>query len=237
MRNDLSEHEIRVLGVLLEKSVATPDQYPLTLNALVNGCNQKTSREPVMALNQGEVLRTVRQLEDKYLVTTAAGGRSNVEKFSQRLVNTPMAELQLSEAEYAVVALLMLRGAQTPGELKSRSGRLHTFADNAEVQEVLRGLMEREEGSVVARLPRSAGRLDSEYVHLFAGEVESAPEEAATERALRRDRVSELEDRVAALEAALLDLAGRLGEQVQLAPAAGSADGFGEESSEGPPDG
>lgn len=219
MRNDLSEHEIRVLGVLLEKSVTTPDQYPLTLNALANGCNQKSSRDPVMELNQGEVLRAVRQLEDKYLVTTTAGGRSNVEKFTQRMVNTPMAELQLSAAEYSVVTLLMLRGAQTPGELKSRSGRLHAFADNSEVQETLRGLMERAEGAIVARLPRRSGRLDSEYVQLFAGERESAPEEAAVDRAPRRDRVSELEDRVTALEAALIDLAARLGESVQLGSA------------------
>ena len=101
MRNNLSEHEIRVLGVLLEKSVTTPDQYPLTLNALTNGCNQKSSREPVFGLTHGEVLRAVRQLDNKYLLSTTAGGRSNVEKFSQRLVNTPMAELQLNEAEYA----------------------------------------------------------------------------------------------------------------------------------------
>ena len=218
MRHDLSEHEIRVLGVLLEKSVTTPDQCPLTLNALTNGCNQKSSREPVMDLTQGEALRAVRQLEGKYLLTVTAGGRSNVEKFTQRLVNTPMAELQFSEAEYAVVTLLMLRGAQTPGELRSRSGRLHTFADNAAVQETLRGLIERGEGAVAARLPRTAGRLDSEYVHLFAGERESAPEEAPVERAVRQDRVGDLEARVARLEAAFAELAGRLGETTDLGP-------------------
>lgn len=216
MRNNLSEHEIRILGVLLEKSVTTPDQYPLTLNALTNGCNQKSSREPVLGLTQGEVLRAVRQLDNKYLLSTTAGGRSNVEKFSQRLVNTPMAELQLNEAEYAVVTLLMLRGAQTPGELKSRSGRLYAFSDNAEVQETLRHLLEHEGGAVVARLPRTSGRLDSEYVQLFAGEQQSALEEAGVHRARRRDRVGELEARVGALEAALQDLAGCLGETVAL---------------------
>ena len=225
MRHDLNEHEIRVLGVLLEKSVTTPDQYPMTLNALTNGCNQKTSREPVMDLSQGEVLRAVRQLEDKYLLSVTAGGRSNVEKFTQRLVNTPMAELQLTEAEYAVVTLMMLRGPQTPGELRSRSGRLYSFADNAEAQETLRGLIEREEGAVAARLPRTAGRLDNEYTHLFAGEFESAPEEAASaERVPRRDRVGDLEARVAALESALLDLATRLGESIDLSEQQSSDD-------------
>ncbi len=220
MHNDFSAIEIRVIGVLLEKAVTTPDQYPMTLNAVMIGCNQKTSRDPVMELSSGEVLRTLRQLEDRYLVSVTPGARAGVEKFVQRICNTPMAELKLDEAGYAVVTLLLLRGPQTPGELRSRSGRLHGFEDNAAVVETLKGLIEREEGSLVARLPRKQGRQDSEYMHLFAGEIESAPEEApvyTSSRSPRPDRVGELEARVTRLEQALQTLAGRLGEVVDLA--------------------
>jgi len=217
----LTPEELRIIGCLMEKAVTTPDQYPLTLNALTNACNQKSSREPVMSLEHGTVTRATRQLEEKTLISSSEG-KSNVMKFTQRLCNTLLSELQFSEAEYAVICLLILRGPQTPGELRSRSGRLYTFNENEEVKEVLKALMDREGGPVVARLARKSGRKDHEYTHLFAGEVDSIAEETSVaERSSaviqKDDRIAQLEARVSKLERALSDLAERLGEDINLA--------------------
>jgi uncharacterized protein YceH (UPF0502 family) len=213
--------ELRILGCLMEKAVTTPDQYPLTLNALTNACNQKSSRDPVMSLDQGMVARTARQLEEKALVSSSEG-KGNVVKFTQRLCNTHLSELQFSDAEYAVMTLLILRGPQTPGELRARSGRLYTFDTNDEVKAVLNALMDREGGTVVARLPRKSGRKDHEYTHLFSGDIDSVAEEASVaERSSavtqKDDRIARLETRVSTLEHALSDLAERLGEEINLA--------------------
>jgi len=206
-----------VLGSLLEKAVTTPDQCPLTLNALTAACNQKSNRDPVMSLDQGVVQRTTRQLEEKYLLSRIENYKSSVEKYTQRLCNTQLSELQFNEAEYAIICLLMLRGPQTPGELRSRSGRLHVFDSNQEVDQVLDGLIEREGGPVVARLPRTSGRMDSEYAHLFSGEIESVPKMAdATTQPRRESRVDHLEKRVDALERALISLAEQLGENIEF---------------------
>lgn len=217
---ELSAEEVRVIGCLMEKSVVTPDQYPLTLNALTNACNQKSSRDPVMHLEQGTVQRTARLLEDQYLVSIREGQKAGVEKYTQRLCNTPMAKWHFTPAQYAVVCLLLLRGAQTPGELRSRSGRLFQFSDNAEVVETLQSLIDNEEGAVVARLPRRAGRQDHEYMHLFSGEIESVEPEADIKvrapSSGREDRITTLEARIDALEEALRDLADRLGQPVKL---------------------
>lgn len=212
--------ELRIIGCLMEKAVTTPDQYPLTLNALTNACNQKSSRDPVMSLEHGTVARATRQLEEKTLVSSSEG-KSNVVKFTQRLCNTHLSELQFSEAEYAVICLLILRGAQTPGELRTRSGRLYSFDDNEEVKAVLKALMDRQGGPVVARLARIPGRKDHEYTHLFAGEVDSVVEEEhVAERSSavthKDDRITQLETRVSKLERALSDLAERLGEEINL---------------------
>jgi uncharacterized protein YceH (UPF0502 family) len=212
--------ELRIIGCLMEKAVTTPDQYPLTLNALTNACNQKSSRDPVMSLEQGMVARAARQLEEKALVSSSEG-KSNVMRFTQRLCNTHLSELQFNEAEYAVICLLILRGPQTPGELRARSGRLYAFDGNEEVKAVLKALMEREGGPVVARLPRKSGRKDHEYTHLFAGEIDSVAEETAVaERSsaiTQKDaRIDRLETRVSELERALSDLAERLGEEISL---------------------
>ena len=218
----LTPEEIRVIGCLLEKAVITPDQYPLTLNALTNACNQKSSRDPVMSLDPGIVERTTRQLEDKALVSSSQG-KSNVTKYTQRLCNTLLSELQFDDAEYAVITLLLLRGPQTPGELRTRSGRLHTFDDNEDVKVTLQALMDRVGGPVVARLPRRAGRKDHEYMHLFAGEIASVSEDSGTAQRSsvavpRQDRIAQLEARVQSLEHALKDLAARLGEEIRLEP-------------------
>ena len=196
--------EARVIGCLIEKSITTPDQYPLTLNSLTNACNQKSSRNPVMALSKGEVQRTVRYLDAKSLVRINEDFKSRTEKYVQRFCNTQFSDYQFDDAELAIVCLLLLRGAQTPGELRSRSGRLHSFADNDAVVEALARLMEREGGPLVVKLPRSKGRKDSEYMHLFCGPVDvddllrDAPPPA---KARSESRMDELEQRIATLEA------------------------------------
>lgn len=163
----LTAEQARVMGCLMEKAVTTPDQYPLTLNALVNACNQKSSRDPVMNLEQGQVQRVVNQLKEMHLVVEDENFRSRVQKFSQRLCGTPMSEFAFDSGQYAAICLLLLRGAQTPGEIRSRSGRLHNFADNEAARATLQSLIDREAGAVVARLSKRVGRQDHEYVHRF----------------------------------------------------------------------
>jgi uncharacterized protein YceH (UPF0502 family) len=208
-----SENEARVIGCLMEKSVITPDQYPLSLNALVNACNQKSSREPVMNLEPGVVQRTVNDLVDRrYVMVQNLGSR--VDKYQQRFCNTQFAQIQFSSAEFAVICLLLLRGAQTPGELKAHSGRLHEFADTGEVDAALESLMSRSDGPFVARLPREPRRKDHAYAHLFAGPIESVVAEVATRetpRARSEDAVAALEERVARLEEELAALKRELG--------------------------
>ncbi len=207
---NLTANECRVIGCLLEKSVTTPDQYPLTLNALTNACNQKSSREPVMNLSPGTVQNTVRLLEEQHLLRVEDNFKRGTEKYSHRFCNTQYSELQLDPAQYAIVCLLLLRGPQTPGELRARSPRLHEFADNGEVVIALESMIERDGDPLVVKLPRQPGRKDSEYMHLFAGEVdlsdyaeqaETAPRESSrSSLAALEQRVSELEAEVAALK-------------------------------------
>jgi len=212
---ELSDNEARVIGCLIEKSVITPDQYPLTLNALTNACNQKSGRNPVMALQQGEVQRAIRDLEAKHLVRTDENFKSRTEKYIQRFCNTRYGNFQFDDAQLAIVCLLLLRGPQTPGELRSRSGRLHAFADNAEVVLALTSLIEREGEPLVVKLPRTPGRKDSEYMHLFSGPVDTQAhagqaQTARTRRSSAQISVAELAQRVADLEAEVARLKKRL---------------------------
>ena len=214
---ELTDIEARVIGCLIEKSVVTPDQYPLTLNALTNACNQKSSRDPVMNLTQGEVQHAIRDLSAKHLVRIDENFKSRTEKYVQRFCNTRYSDLQFDDAQRAIVCLLLLRGLQTPGELRSRSGRLHTFADNAEVVVALESLVDREAGPLLVKLPRTPGRKDSEYMHLFCGpiDVEAHAVQATEARATAspaRSNVAELEERVSALEAEVARLKEALGE-------------------------
>jgi len=216
LRIELNDIEARVIGCLIEKSIVTPDQYPLTLNALTNACNQKSSRSPVMSLTQGEVQHTIRELEKQHLVRTDENFKSRVEKYTQRFCNTRYSDLQLKDPELAVVCLLLLRGAQTPGELRSRSGRLYSFADNTEVVQTLAGLIERDGGPLVVKLPRTPGRKDSEYMHLFCGpvDVEAHVSQALDERtgsSRERTSVAELAERVSQLEAEVAALREKIG--------------------------
>ncbi len=208
---NLSANEARIIGCLIEKSVVTPDQYPLTLNALTNACNQKSSRSPVISLQQGEVQRTIRELESKTLVRVDENFKSRVEKYIQRFCNTRYSDYQFDPLQLAIVCLLLLRGPQTPGELKARSGRLHSFADNAAVVDALKMLLEWQGIPLVVQLPRMPGRQDSEYMHLFAGPVDvkvraKQAQVAAAAGPSGRTSVSELEQRVSKLEAAVAEL-------------------------------
>lgn len=213
---NLTANEIRVIGCLMEKSITTPDQYPLTLNALTNACNQKSSREPVMSLSQGTVQHTVRELEQNHLLRLEENFKRGVEKYSQRFCNSSFSELQFDPAQYAIVCLLLLRGPQTPGELRARSGRLHEFADNEAVVSALQSLIEHDNDPLAVKLPRTPGRKDSEYMHLFGGpvdveaHVEQARTAAVTDRPTGTD-LADLEQRVSELEATVAELIERLG--------------------------
>ena len=213
---NLSANECRVIGCLMEKSVTTPEQYPLTLNALTNACNQKSAREPVMSLSQGTVQHTVRALEQQHLLRVEENFKRGVEKYSQRLCNSSFSELQFDTAQFAVVCLLLLRGPQTPGELRARSGRLHEFADNAAVVATLDSLIGWPGDALVVKLPRTPGRKDSEYMHLLGGEidVDAHVQQAAAarpERESTRSGLEQLEQRLSALEAEVAELKQRLG--------------------------
>ena len=212
---DLTANEVRVIGCLMEKSVTTPDQYPLTLNALTNACNQKSGRDPTMSLSQGTVQHTVRGLEERHCVRVEENFSRGVEKYTQRFCNSSYSELQLSTAEFAIVCLLLLRGPQTPGEIRARSPRLHEFADNSEVVEALTGLINHEGDPLAVKLPRTPGRKDAEYMHLFSGPIDAEayatemqsmkPTETSTRVSMAElvERVTDLEAEVAKLKALL----------------------------------
>lgn len=206
---ELTLHETRVIGCLLEKEIATPDQYPLSLNALTNACNQKSNRDPVLDLDEATVQQVVDGLVRKHQVTEHGGFGSRVVKYQHRFCNTNYGSLRFSPPELAVVCELFLRGPQTPGELRSRASRLCPFGDVTEVESVLAALAAREDGPFVARLPREPGRRESRYAHLFGGEVASAPE-ADDAPAPASGRLERLEQRIAALEAEVAELRERL---------------------------
>ena len=211
MLQALDDVEIRIIGCLIEKSVVTPDMYPLTLNALTNACNQKSARDPVLALQKGEVQHTIRVLEAKHLVRIEENFKSRTEKYVQRFCNTRYSDFQFDPAELAVVTLLLLRGPQTPGELRARSGRLHSFADNGDVVATATRLIEREGAPILVKLPRAPGRKDAEYMHLFGGPIDleayaSTARSAAPAGSVERSTVAELAERVAQLESEVAEL-------------------------------
>ena len=196
---------------MIEKSIVTPDQYPMTLNGLTNACNQKSARNPVMTLTQGEVQHAIRALEAKHLARTEENFKSRSEKYAQRFCSTRYSDFQFDSAEVAIVCLLLLRGPQTPGELRARSGRLHDFADNGEVAKSLDSLIEREGRPLLVKLPRTPGRKDAEYMHLFCGpvDVQAHISQAQADRApdsSGRTSVAELARRVEQLEADVAEL-------------------------------
>lgn len=212
MKLNLTPNEARIIGCLMEKSVITPDQYPLTLNSLTNACNQKSGRNPVMSLDKGVVQHTVRALGAKHLVDIKENFKTGVEKYQQRFCNTTFGDYRFEPPQFAIICLLLLRGPQTPGELKAHSGRLHIFPDNAAVVDALASLMDRQDNPMVVKLPRTPGRKDSEYMHLFSGpvDVEALSRQASAAQTRERESVSELAQRVDRLEVEVEELKTKL---------------------------
>ena len=169
----LTPYEARVIGCLLEKHRTTPEHYPLSLNALTNACNQKSSRDPVLELDEATVQETIDALMKKRYVIEKGGFGSRVTKFQHRFCNTEFGPLKFSEQELAIVCVLLLRGPQTPGELRTRTERLCKFQDINEVESTLEQLMQRDDGPFVAKLPREPGKRETRFAHLFGGEIET----------------------------------------------------------------
>jgi uncharacterized protein YceH (UPF0502 family) len=207
MALQLDAEEARVLGALVEKEITTPEYYPLSLNALVNACNQKSNREPVVNYDEETVLQSVDRLRDKGLALVSTGRESRVPKYLQRFSE----KFNFDRRELAVLCVLLLRGPQTPGELRGRTQRLHEFDDLESVEATLTRLMEREPDALVTRLARQPGTKESRYAHLLSGEVaDSAPATSPTpsEPVERRsdDRIGRLEEEVAQLREEVQDL-------------------------------
>ena len=198
MLTELTPIEARVLGSLVEKSLTTREQYPLTFNAMLNACNQKTSREPVMNLDTDALGRAVQTLIEKRLAERLQAPGDRVPKFRHnidRLLNSADARL------IGVIAVLLLRGPQTPGEIKVRTDRLCEFTGTAEVEGLLQELCARAEDPIVARLPRQAGQKETRYQHLFSGAAPAAEAETYAAVPDSSDSLARLEKRVEALEA------------------------------------
>ncbi|HEV3468767.1 MAG TPA: YceH family protein [Pyrinomonadaceae bacterium] len=203
----LNEVEVRVVGSLVEKQVTTPEYYPLTLNALVNACNQISNRDPVVSFDEQTVARALESLRAKNLVYVFYGSDSRVPKYKHMMTEI----FRLSPAELAAVCVLMLRGPQTVGEVRGRTGRLYSFADLAEAEATLDALARREE-PLVMKLPRQPGRKEARYAHLLAGapEVEESRPEPRVEPAVREVRAEN--ERLARLEAEVETLRGEVTE-------------------------
>ncbi|MGR5079639.1 YceH family protein [Photobacterium swingsii] len=209
---NFSPNEARVIGCLLEKEVTTPDQYPLTLNAITTACNQKSSREPVMALTEAEVLDTIELLKSRHFIQEVTGFGGRVAKFQHRFCNTEFSTFQFSEQEKGAVCVMLLRGAQSAGEIRTRTNRLCKFADVKEAEAVLDQLAAHPKGPFVVKLPRETGKRDCRYMHLFSGEVDvenfvvAAPATASAKSAVSEERIVELEEQVATLKQDVAEL-------------------------------
>ena len=217
MRIELEPLEARVIGCMLEKQITTPDQYPLSLNALVSACNQKSNREPVMSLDEPTVQGTLDALSRKHLVLERSGFGSRVPKYQHLFCNTEYGSLKLSAQELAIVCELLLRGPQTPGELRSRAARMASFADVSDLEAALRSLSERDSAPLLARLPREPGRREARYRHLFGGapvtpDTPDSEESAAAEGAAWRPERAEFA--AAGLPAAAAESGSPLAERV-----------------------
>ena len=201
----LSDVEARVLGCLVEKEITTPEYYPLSLNALLHACNQKSNRDPLMNLDEDAVRQALRALGEQMLARSASGD-SRVAKYEHRLSEV----FNFTRPETAILCELLLRGPQTPGELRSRAERMHPFEDLSVVQTTLKHLMEHEP-ALVKLLPRQAGNKEARYAHLLVGDVEvrEAPAErevAVSKSAAENGRLAQLEEEVARLKQEIFEL-------------------------------
>ncbi|MDY4369600.1 YceH family protein [Pectobacterium brasiliense] len=209
MKYQLDAREARVIGCMLEKQITTPDQYPMSLNGITTACNQKTNREPVMELNESEVQQTLDLLVKKHFLRTLSGFGNRVVKYEHRFCNSEFGDLKLSPAEVALVTTLLLRGPQTPGELRTRAARLYEFSDVGEAESTLEQLQQRDDGPFVVRLAREAGKRESRYQHLFSGEASDAAAlkaDSESDNSSLAERVEVLEKEVAELKRQLAAL-------------------------------
>jgi hypothetical protein len=202
----LNEVETRVLGSLVEKDVTTPDYYPLSLNALVNACNQKNNRDPVMTLDEEGVQEALATLQEKRLAGPTSSADSRVTKYEHRLQEA----FNFTRGETAILCVLLLRGSQTPGELRGRTERMHRFEDLTEVQSTLQRLMQRDP-PLVRVLPRQPGNKEARYKHLLAGDVEDVADVPRAPTPVRghsadADRIARLQDEVDNLQKEVTDL-------------------------------
>lgn len=200
MNLDLSPIEARIIGVLIEKAVTTPDNYPLSLNSLTLACNQKSNRDPVLELTEAQVLDVVESLIERRLVSEDGTMSSRVKKYQHRFCNSEFGDLQFNEQELAVICCLLLRGPQTPGELRTRTNRLCTFADVRETERVLDALVDK---GWVQKLAREAGKRESRYIQLFSNPKEHLADTAIASVSNRNEdsRLSTLEQEVQILRA------------------------------------
>ncbi len=216
MKTELTPHEARVLGCLIEKEVTTPEQYPLSLNALTSACNQKSNRDPVLSLTEATVQQTVDALLKRRLVSDRSGYGGRVAKYKQVFCNTEFGPLQFTDLEKAILCELLLRGPQSAGELRTRCQRMAPVAEPGEVETALLDLSSHEQGPFVILLPRQTGQRDPRWAHLLSGEVkieEAAPTGADTPpvaRASLVERIGRLEAEVATLQAELSEIRARL---------------------------
>ncbi|MFI5087046.1 MAG: YceH family protein [Terriglobales bacterium] len=200
----LNPMEARVLGALIEKDITTPDYYPLSLNALVNACNQKSNRDPVMSLDENAVRDALYSLNEKGLAGAVSSADSRVSKYEHRLQE----KFNLARGETAILCVLLLRGPQTPGELRGRTERMFSFNDLSDVQAALQRLMQRE-GALAKALARQPGTKEARYAHLLCGEVEgaeAASEAVVTSASLDGSRITRLEIEVGNLKSEIADL-------------------------------
>ena len=217
MNIELSPLEARVIGCLIEKQITTPDHYPLSLNALVNACNQKSNRDPLMEVDERTIQDTLDILARKHFVVEKSGFGSRVPKYQHRFCNTEYGTLKLTPQELAIVCELLVRGPQTPGELRTRASRMAPFSEVGQVEAALESLRIREDGPFVVRLPREPGRRDSRWAHLFSGAVAIAAIEEEPQAvgvsgvaAEMPSRLERLEEQVRRLHEELEDLKRRL---------------------------
>ncbi len=202
MTTVLSPVAARVLGSLVEKEITTPEYYPLSLNALANACNQKNNREPVMNLDEDQIRQALHQLEDDGLAGVARGPDSRVAKYEHRMQEV----FNFTRGEIAVVCVLLLRGPQTPGELRGRGERMHRFEELSDVQSTLQRLMQREP-PLVKVLPRQPGTKEARYAHLFSGEpAEAVAAVEANEHSGTGSRTAQMEAEIAALREEVAEL-------------------------------
>jgi uncharacterized protein YceH (UPF0502 family) len=216
----LSSIQARLIGVLLEKEVTTPEQYPLSLNSLTLGCNQKSNRDPVMNLSESEVQNGLDELRDKKLIFEHTGIGSRVVKYKHRFCNTEFSDLKFSRQQLAIVCVMLLRGPQTPGELKTRTNRLAEFDNVDEIEGTLNKLQQLNGEKLVVKLEREPSKREARYGHLFSGEdglkiLSQAPSKIANTGHVQNEslidsqalgRITHLEQQVADLTSQLIEL-------------------------------